>query len=71
MKSYLMYKVETEQRDYYFFADEFGNQEKELFNTLALLKSQKIGFDFYVYECIDDDEGETSKRILYSEKFRG
>lgn len=69
MKSYLMYKVETAQRDYYFFDDDFGSQKKELFYTLALLKSQKIGFDLCVYDCVDENDQTISKKLLYKDSF--
>ncbi len=69
MKSYLMYKVETKLRSYYFFDDDFGSQKKDLFYTLALLKSQKIGFDLYVFDCVDENDQTVSKKLLYKENF--
>lgn len=70
MKRYLLYRVETELKDYYFFADEYGSQERELFVTLSLLKTQKIAFDFFVYDCVDgDDVDPCTKKIIYEEKY--
>lgn len=68
MKRYLKYKVETKQRDYYFFADKSCRQERALFNFLALLKSKKISFDFIVYDCICKEDREiVSNNVLYTE----
>lgn len=70
MKRYLMYRVETDLRNYYFFADEYGCQERELFATLSLLKSQKIAFDFFAYDCIDDDDDNpVTQKLIYKEKY--